>query len=82
MIPLEITDRIVNQLHRLNDTELQNLLNELENDITDETLEVITYGGDDTEHLLSSSSNRKDLEQAIEEFKKQDLLMPDPKYAT
>ena len=82
MIRLEITNRIMNQLDRLTDAELQDLLNELENDIKDENIEVITYGADDTAHLLNSSSNSEDLQQAIEEFKGKDLLMPETKYAT
>ena len=47
----ETIEHIVNHLHSLTDEALQELLTELEGDITDETLEVITYGADDTEHL-------------------------------
>ncbi len=81
MIRCEIIERIVNHLHRLDDVALQDLLAELEGDITDKTLDIITYGADDTEHLLSSPSNAEDLNHAIEELMDQDLLVPEPKHA-
>ncbi|NET56024.1 MAG: hypothetical protein F6K47_07585 [Symploca sp. SIO2E6] len=81
MIRGEIIEQIVNHLHRLDDTALQDLLAELEGDITDTTLDIITYGADDTEHLLSSQSNAEDLHHAIAELNAQDLLVPEPKHA-
>ena len=57
----ELLGRIVNHLYKLDDEALQEVLAELEGDITDENLEVITYGTDDTEHLLSSSGNAERL---------------------
>ena len=81
MTRFEIIGRIVNNLQMLDNAALQDLLTKLEGDITDETLDVITYGADDTEHLLSSSSNAEDLNHAIEELRGQDLLAPEPEYA-
>jgi hypothetical protein len=46
----------------------------LEHDITDENLEMVTYGTNDTEHLLNSSKNVEILSQAMEEFQDQALL--------
>lgn len=77
----ETIEHIVNHLHSLTDEALQELLTELEGDITDETLEVITYGADDTEHLLSNPSNAKDLQAAIEKLNGQDLLIPEAEHA-
>ena len=81
MTRFEIIGRIVNHLQMLDDSALQDLLTKLEGDITDETLDVITYGADDTEHLLSSPSNAEDLNHAIEELRGQDLLVPEPEHA-
>ncbi len=74
MARLELIERIVNHLYNLDDEALQDLLLELEHHITDESLDVITYGADDTEHLLSSSRNAEILHQAIEELRDQALL--------
>ena len=70
----ELLGRIVNHLYQLDDEALQDVLAGLEGDITDESLDIITYGTDDTEHLLSSSGNAERLSQAIEELRGQDLL--------
>jgi uncharacterized protein (DUF433 family) len=42
-----------------------------------QAIDVITYGADDTEHLLSSSNNAEILKQALEELKGQKLLTPE-----
>ena len=81
MTRFEIIGRIVNHLQMLDNAALQDLLTKLEGDIIDETLDVITYGADDTEHLLSSPSNTEDLNHAIEELMGQDLLVPEPEHA-
>ena len=84
----ELIGQIVTHLHNLDDASLQCLLTELEaaaaaaeEEITDETLEAITYGADDTEHLLSSPNNAEDLHRAIEELQGKDLLMPELEHA-
>ena len=69
---LELLERIVTHLNELDDEALEDLLSELEPDITDESLDVITYGADDTEHLLSSSRNAAILNQAMNELQGQE----------
>ena len=81
MARFELIGRIVNRLHMLSDEALQDLLTELEGDITDKTLEVITYGANDTEHLLSNLCNAEDLQRAIEELNGRDLLIPETEHA-
>ncbi len=80
MTRFETIGRIVNGLHTMSDKALQDLLLGLENDLTNENIESITYGKDDTEHLLSSSINAEDLCQAKGELKGYNLLTPE--YAT
>lgn len=77
----ELIGRIIYQLQELDDSALHVLLARLEGNITDETLEVITYGADDTEHLLSSPNNTEDLNDALDELVDYDLLMPKSKNA-
>ena len=72
----EIIGCILEHLHCLDDVSLEKLLAELSGDISDEMLEVITYGNDDTEHLLSSPINAKHLERAVKELEGHKLLMP------
>ena len=67
----------MSQLQLLSDEMLRDLLNGLEDDITEQNLEVVTYGNDDTEHLLSSSRNAEDLEQAVAELDGKTLLIPE-----
>ncbi len=74
MSRFELIEQIMTRLDKLDDEALQRLLLGLEDDITDQNLDVITYGADDTEHLLSSSSNAEILYQAIEELQGQELL--------
>lgn len=81
MTRFELIGRIIHQLHQLNDGELQALLTTLETEITDATSDVITYGTDDTEHLLSSERNAADLHQALQELTQQDLIIPDASHA-
>ena len=81
MARFELIGRIVSHLHMLSDEALQDLLTELEGDITDETLEVITYSENDTEHLLSNPSNAEDLQQAVKELNGQNLLIPETEHA-
>ena len=81
MTRFEILGRIVNLLNQLDDATLQDVLTKLEGNITDETLDVITYGADDTEHLLSSPSNAEDLNLAVKELSRQDLLKPKAEHA-
>ena len=76
MTRFEILGRIVEHLHGLDNASLEELLVDLSEDITDESLETITYGEDDTKHLKSSSINAEDLDQAVEELKGQELLTP------
>jgi hypothetical protein len=76
MTRFEVMGRIVENLHSLDDASLEALLTELSTTITDERLEVITHGKDDTEHLRSSSVNAKDLDEAVKELKNFKLLTP------
>lgn len=76
MTRFEVMGRIVEQLHSLDDVALEALLTELSTTITDERLESITHGKDDTEHLQSSSVNTKDLDEAVKELKNLKLLTP------
>ena len=76
MTRFETIGRIVDHLHNLDDASLEKLLAELSGDITDETLDNITCGKDDTEHLKSSPINAKDLDEAVQELKGHKLLMP------
>ena len=73
----EVIGRIVSYLQILSDEALLDLLVELENGFTDESIEVITYGSNDTEHLLSSPSNARDLQQTVEELNGKNLLVPE-----
>ena len=73
----EVIGRIVSYLQILSDEALLDLLIELENGFTDESIEVITYGSNDTEHLLSSPSNARDLQQTVEELNGKNLLVPE-----
>ena len=81
MVRLRTIERIVDRLQMLSDEALQDLLTELESDITDETLEAITYGDNDTEHLLSHPSNAEDLQQTLHELNEQNLLIPETEHA-
>ena len=76
MTRFEVIGRILEHLHGLDDTSLEALLTELSTAITDERLESVTYGKDDTEHLQSSSVNIKDLDEAVRELKDRKLLSP------
>ncbi|NEQ97550.1 MAG: hypothetical protein F6K30_12640 [Cyanothece sp. SIO2G6] len=76
----ELLGRIITHLHQLNDAALFQLLAQLDGEITDETLNVITHGADDTEHLLSTPNNATDLEQAMEELKHHTLPTPETEY--
>ncbi len=76
----EVIGRIVSYLQILSDEALLDLLIELENGFTDESIEVITYGSNDTEHLLSSPSNARDLQQTIEELNGKNLLVPEKEH--
>ena len=73
----EVIGRIVSYLQILSDEALLDLLVELEDGFTDESIEVITYGSNDTEHLLSSPSNARDLQQTVEELNGKNLLVPE-----
>ncbi|MEO0533783.1 MAG: hypothetical protein AAF215_07930 [Cyanobacteria bacterium P01_A01_bin.123] len=77
MTRFELIGRIVENLYQLGDIELQALLTQLDGELTDETITVITYGTDDTEHLLSSPRNAEILNQAVEDLKDQELLTPE-----
>ena len=81
MTRFELLGRIMNHLHQLTDVELQTLLTTLEGNITDETMDIITYGTNDTEHLLSSQQNAEDLNRAAQELSHQELIIPDPFHA-
>ena len=77
MTRFETIGRIVAQLHTLSDEALEDLLAEVSGELTDETVQVITHGADDTEHLLSSAVNAEDLERAEEELEGYKLLTPE-----
>ena len=81
MTRFELLGRIMNHLHQLTDVELQALLSTLEIEITDETVDIITYGTNDTEHLLSSQQNAEDLNQAVQELSSQELIISDISHA-
>jgi len=75
---LELIERIITHLHKLNDEALQDLLLDLEQEqITDENLDLVTYGTNDTEHLLNSSRNAEMLHEAMRELQDQELLTID-----
>jgi hypothetical protein len=74
----EAIGRIVEHLHAMDNASLEKLLTELLGDITDSTLNVITHGKNDTEHLLSSPVNASDLNQAAKELKGIKLLAHEP----
>lgn len=75
---LELIEQIVTHLHKLDNESLQDLLLDLEQDnITDENLDFVTYGANDTEHLLSSSRNAEMLQEAMRELKDRELLTID-----
>ena len=76
MTRFETMGRIIDHLHSLDDDSLGELLTDLSDTLTDETLEVVTYGEDDTEHLQSSSVNAEDLDEAVKELKGYKLLTP------
>jgi hypothetical protein len=76
MSRFETIGRIVDYLHDLDDASLADLLAELSGNITDKTLDVITHGKDDTEHLQSSSANANDLDKAVKELKGLKFLEP------
>jgi hypothetical protein len=76
MTRFEVLGRIVEHLHSLDDATLEALLTKLSTAITDERLEPITYGKDDTEHLQSSPVDAKDLDEAVKELKNLKLLTP------
>ena len=77
MSRFETIGRIVEHLHGLDDASLEELLADLSGDITDETMDVVTYGKDDTEHLQSSPTNIKNLERAMKELEGRKLLTPE-----
>lgn len=75
---LELTEQIVTHLHKRDNESLQDLLLDLEQDnITDENLNLVTYGANDTEHLLSSSRNAEMLQEAMRELQDRELLTID-----
>ena len=75
---LELIEQIVTHLHKLDKESLQDLLLDLELDnITDENLDLVTYGANDTEHLLSSSRNAEMLQEAMRELQDQEWLTID-----
>ena len=75
MSRFETIGRIVEQLHKLEDSALEDILADLA-DITDADLEAVTRGNNDTEHLLSSPKNAADLDEAVKELSEYDLLTP------
>ncbi len=80
MTRFEVLGRIVEHLHSLDDPSLEAFLTELSTAITDEKLQPITHGKNDTEHLYSSPVNSKDLDEAVKELK--DLKLLTPQHAT
>jgi hypothetical protein len=74
MTSVELIQKIIIHLHQLDDEALEDLLSKLERDITDENLDIVTYGANDTEHLLNSPQNAKILYQTMEELQDQALL--------
>lgn len=70
MTRFELIGRITEKLHTLDQDDLLNLLAQLEDEITDENMTVITYGADDTEHLLSNPKNAEILNRAAERLLK------------
>ena len=76
MIRFETMERIVERLHELADISLKALLIDLSNEVTDKTLNAVTYGEDDTEHLQSSFINTEDLDKAVTELEGRELLSP------
>jgi len=76
MTRFETIGRIVDHLYYLDDDSLAELLTALSGDISDETLDVITDGKDDTEHLQNSPTNDADLKRAVKELEAYKLLTP------
>ncbi len=73
--------RIVQQLQTLENEDLKQLLEQLEDTINDDTMQVITYGANDTEHIQSSAKNARQLEQALEEIRKNHIIIT-PEHAS
>jgi hypothetical protein len=77
----EMIGRIVQQLQTLENEDLKQLLEQLEDTINDDTMQVITYGANDTEHIQSSAKNARQLEQALEEIRKNHIIIT-PEHAS
>lgn len=77
MTRFELLGRIITYFHQPDDTDLLQLLTQLDSDITDETLNVITHSADNTKHLLNNPNNAADLEQAMGELKHHTLFTPE-----
>ncbi|MEM7738849.1 MAG: hypothetical protein AAF267_24025 [Deinococcota bacterium] len=73
----ELLGRMMDYLQDLDDASLRKLVESLPEEITDETIKVITYGNDDTEHMEHSPVNAADLIKAMEELKDLDFVMPE-----
>lgn len=71
----EMIGHIVQRLQTLEDADLQQLLEQLDTPINDETMQVITYGANDTEHIQSSAKNARNLEQALANIRKHHTII-------
>lgn len=67
--------RIVQQLQTLENEDLKQLLEQLEDTLNDDTMQVITYGANDTEHIQSSAKNARQLEQALAGIRKNHTII-------
>jgi hypothetical protein len=77
MTRFEMLGRLMNYLQGLDDTALEVLMDAISQDITDDTMSVITYGKDDTEHIEHSPVDAADLARAIEDLKDYKFITPE-----
>lgn len=64
----ETIGRIVQRLQE----QLENITDDT---INDDTMRVITYGANDTEHIQSSARNSRELEQALANIRKHHTII-------
>ena len=64
----ETIGRIVQRLQE----QLENITDDT---INDDTMHVITYGANDTEHIQSSARNSRELEQALANIRKHHTII-------
>lgn len=76
----ELIGKIVAELSYQDEATLQTILSMCEEELTDENIEVITYGKDDTEHILASPKDKAYLDEMVKKYAQYEKVMPE--YAT